>query len=242
MNITTFITLASDPGAWRALATWPKFSATSYLMLTALVRQGVRCDTVIDVGANQGQFAIAAAQSFPKATIYSFEADPDVGGQLAKNVGGISRITPFALALGDTDGEITLRRNRHSHSSSILPLATGHTEAFPEATEFETVSVPMKTLDSLFADRKIQSPALLKLDVQGYERPVLLGGEKTLSRIDYALIETSFKPMYEGEALFMEIVGMMARFGFRFLRPVGWLNDPRTGEIVQADALFGRAS
>jgi hypothetical protein len=31
---------------------------------------------------------------------------------------------------------------------------------------------------------------------------------------------------------------MMGEHGFRFLRPVGWLSDPRSGEILQLDALF----
>ena len=146
------------------------------------------------------------------------------------------------MALGDTEGKIELRRNRSSLASSVRPLAVGHKEAFPHATELETVTVPLNTLDSIFADREIASPSLLKIDVQGYEREVLLGAKETLARLDYALIETSFKPMYEGEALFLTIVEMMAQFGFRFLRPVGWLPNPQTGEIVQADALFVRTS
>jgi len=66
----------------------------------------------------------------------------------------------------------------------------------------------------------------------------LRGGLKTLQRVDYVILEASFKPMYEGEMLFMNIVRLMEEYGFHFLRPVGWLSHPKTGEILQTDALF----
>ena len=46
--------------------------------------------------------------------------------------------------------------------------------------------------------------------------------------------------MYEGEKVFTEILALMQSFGFRFLRPIDWLEYPRTGEILQMDALFAR--
>lgn len=46
--------------------------------------------------------------------------------------------------------------------------------------------------------------------------------------------------MYEGEVSFMELAQIMEGHGFSFERPVGWLPDPRTGEILQMDALFVR--
>lgn len=52
--------------------------------------------------------------------------------------------------------------------------------------------------------------------------------------------ETSLQPLYEGEPLFLGLVRMMGEGGSRFLRPVGWLTDPRRGEVLQLDALFER--
>ena len=86
----------------------------------------------------------------------------------------------------------------------------------------------------------LEPPVLLKLDVQGYEATTLRGGLETLKRLDYVILEASFKPMYEGEMLFMDIVHLMASYGFHFLRPVGWLSHPETDEFLQMDALFNR--
>src|SRR5690349_24000032 len=85
-QIIRSLDLLLDPSALRALATWPKFSLTSFRMMTGLARQGILPRTVIDVGANVGQFAIAAAMTFPGATIYSFEPLPEAAVQLEKNV------------------------------------------------------------------------------------------------------------------------------------------------------------
>ena len=45
-----------------------------------------------------------------------------------------------------------------------------------------------------------------------------------------------------GLLLRKEIVRLMEEYGFDFLRPVGLLPDPQTGEIIQMDALFRRSA
>jgi hypothetical protein len=88
----------------------------------------------------------------------------------------------------------------------------------------------------------LERPVLLKLDVQGYEPQVLEGATETLNKVDYVLLEASFRPMYVGEKTFMDIARTMEDRGFEFLRPVGWLSDPRNGEVLQIDALFVKSS
>ena len=58
-----------------ALITWPKFSVTSYKMVHDMKKQGICPKTVIDVGANVGQFAVAASRIFKSKYIYSFDKD-----------------------------------------------------------------------------------------------------------------------------------------------------------------------
>ena len=142
------------------------------------------------------------------------------------------------LALGDQPGHIDMHVNSHSHSSSVLPLAHHHRQAFPTATELNSESVPVVTLDSISSKLDINPPCLLKIDVQGYEAKVIAGGKQLLKDIDFAVIETSFRTLYQGEMLFPELLDLMQQHGFRFLRPVGWLSNPKNGEILQMDALF----
>jgi FkbM family methyltransferase len=229
---------------WKAVTaaiTWPKFSVTSFLMLSNLVRQGVLPKTVIDVGANVGQFAVASAKLFSGVTVHSFEPNPACVDTLRGNVKSLSNIAVYPLALGEKPGEVDFNVNSHSHSSSVLSLSEHHKEAFPEAREVGSVKVKMTTLDEVLGSSALPAPVLLKLDVQGYEAQVLKGAPQLLRRVDFVIIEVSFKPMYRGETLFIDLVQLVETFGFRFLRPVGWLTDPHTGEILQMDALFARA-
>jgi FkbM family methyltransferase len=234
------IKIVLEPGAVRALARWPKFSLTSFKMVSDLARQGIIPRTVIDVGANVGQFAVAAAMVFPNAAIHTFEPDPKSVERLRANTSSLRNVTIYPIGLGDSEGTVELRVNSHSLSSSILQLATAHRAAFPEAREIGTVTVKLSTLDSIFSQIELATPVLLKLDVQGYEAMTLRGGTETLKRVQYAVLEASLKPMYDGEVLFLDLVHMMEGFGCTFLRPIGSLANPATGEVLQMDVLFGR--
>ena len=227
-------------GMLQAAIAWPKFSVTSFKMISDLSRQDVHPKTVIDVGANVGQFAVASAKIFPDVVVYSFEPNPECVALLNKHVAPLGNVFVYPIALGDEEGEAVFHVNSHSHSSSLLPLSQNHLAAFPDAREVNSIKVKVLTLDKVLSGIELAPPVLLKLDVQGYEARTLRGAVETLNRIDYVVLEASFKPMYQGEMLFMEIVQLMEGYGFSFLRPAGFLNDPNTGEIIQMDALFRR--
>jgi FkbM family methyltransferase len=241
-RIRTTFSFLEHPSSIKALVTWPRFSITSFNMISSLAKQGVLPLTVIDVGANVGQFAIAVATLWLDAQVHAFEPVPACIERLRKNVSRLGNITVYPLALGDREGELLLRVNSYSHASSALTLSRAHRDAFPKAREVKTVPVKVSTLDQVFADVELRLPALLKVDVQGFEPHTLRGAKETLKRVDYAVLEVSFKPMYEGEVLFMDIVRMMEKQGLHFERPVGWLAAPESGEILQMDALFTRAT
>jgi FkbM family methyltransferase len=206
-------------------------------MLKRLKRLGVPFKTIIDGGANKGQFARAAAENFPGAQIISFEPLPDVGEDLKKNLGDHPRFKLIKAALGSRNGKVKFHRNAHSHSSSALPLHQNHLLAFPDAQEAGELVVPLLTLDSALRLEQLRGPSLLKLDLQGYELEALKGAKKTLKKVNAVLLEAVFDPLYEGEALFPEIERFLATQGFYFSRALDFLKDPH-GNIVQMDALF----
>jgi FkbM family methyltransferase len=230
------------PGAVRALWAWPRFSVTSYRLVARLAAQGIAPRTVLDVGANVGQFAVAAAELLPVERVHCFEPVPETVAGLRRTTARLPAVQVHAVALGDTSGEIDFRVNRHSHSSSALRLSAAHVAAFPDAREVAVERVPVRTLDDVLAGVPLSGPVLLKLDVQGYELRVLRGGAATLRRVDFVVLEASFRQLYVDEPLFNELAAEMAGMGFDFVRPLSWLTDPRTGEILQMDALFARAA
>jgi len=229
-----------DPRAVRALVSWPTFSVTSYRMLRVLERKEVHPKTVIDVGANIGQFTVAVAGTFGDVTVHAFEPLPTAAAAFRRHARGLLGVTLHELALGDSEGTATLRVSANSVSSSLLPMRPTHGEAFPGSAAVENIDVLVTTLDRALAGTVLVRPVLLKVDAQGYELHVLRGAPATRDQADYVLIETSLVPLYEGEPTFTELSACLGEWGFVFDAAVGFLESPKTGEILQLDALFRR--
>ena len=58
-------------------------------------------------------------------------------------------------------------------SSSLLPITELQKSLFTGTREVATATVQVDTLSDRIRDGELQSPALLKIDVQGYELAVL---------------------------------------------------------------------
>lgn len=239
-QLSKMLSVFEDKRAIPALLTWPKFSFESFLVMSRLARQGVCPQTILDIGANVGQFAVAAAKLFPDATVYSFEPDPETVQALRKNVSALERVKVRELALGEAPGEVVFNVNKNTQVSSILPLHPGRLEAFPDATVSKTIKVQVDTLDRVFQNVELVQPILLKIDVQGYEDRVLKGACDLLQRVDYILFEASLRPLYEGERTFVEMIKLMEGFGYSFLRPLNYHLSPLNGEVIEMDVLFKR--
>lgn len=241
MDYCKALHILKSPALLHAWISWPIFSYSSYMIIASFMRSSPKVGTVIDVGSNAGQFAVAASKMLEKPTIYSFEPNPESALDFARNTRDLSNIQLYQVGLGDVEGKRTFHQNTYSHSSSFLRLSDSHRKAFPFAKERDDIKVDISTLDAVFNTIKIKSPVLLKLDVQGFEPFVLRGGERTLNKVDYVIMELSFSQLYEGEKLFSDMLMLMRDYGFDFSRPVGMLNEPGTREILQMDALFTRA-
>lgn len=228
----------THPDWWRPILTWPVFSATSYEMVRRLTSQRIRPLTILDVGANVGQFSVACAEFFPDARIDAFEPNPASAERLRKNIARYPQVCVHEHALGVEPGRTSFNVNSHSHSSSMLKLGESHKAAFPHAQEVSRIEVEVKPLDDVLQFERLQSPVLLKLDVQGFEPQVLAGASGSLRHIDYVLVETSFEPLYVGEAHLRDVQAALSSSGFVFDRPLDVLRSPQTGEILQMDALF----
>lgn len=197
--------------------------------------------TVLDIGANTGDFAITMARRFPEARVISFEPLAEAGAELERRTAGEPRCLTMRCALGDTDAELDILRCVYSPSSSILPMANLHRESFPfTAGEAVPERTRVRRLDDVAAELDLRDEILIKIDVQGYEAHVIRGGETTLRRARTIIVETSFATLYEGQPRFDDIYQSLRRLGFSYAGNWEQLPDPRTGRILQADAIFIR--
>jgi FkbM family methyltransferase len=197
--------------------------------------------TILDAGANVGQFARAAHLCFPEARIISFEPLPDVADKLASNLVDVPTHTIVRSALGSYDGQTRFFRNSFDQSSSVLPMLQKADGLLAGQQQVEEIQIPIARLDTVLADEALAPPVLLKLDLQGNELAALEGAELTLHLCSHVLLETVFEPEYENEPVFEALWKFLRQRGFRFERPLNFVSN-RRGAIVQMDALFVRAS
>jgi FkbM family methyltransferase len=148
-------------------------------LLSNYLRAG---DTVIDVGANIGNLALAAAVAVgPRGRVLAFEPHPRVFGYLSGNIAlnHAVHVRAYNLALGDRRGATSLSDGRADDQNKVLPGGQG-------------LPVPIERLDEVFDGQSDVS--LLKIDVEGYEKYVLWGAEAVLSITACVYFEVSKKP------------------------------------------------
>jgi methyltransferase, FkbM family len=226
------------PGTIKAASRARKVSVPSLSLVGRLNSMGARPRTIVDIGANAGQFTAACLAYFPTAEVLAIEALPSLKEGLTALFSGNPRVTVIGKACGAVSEFKTFYQNEYDKSSSFLRLSEKHEQAFPEATRTSQIEVEVTTLDRLLQDWRQPQIDLLKLDVQGFEMEVLKGAAESLRVTRHVLLETSFAPLYEGEPTFPEYVRYLHSLGFEFVGPLGFLADPRTGSYLQMDSLF----
>jgi len=198
-------------------------------------------NTIIDVGAYIGSYALAMKTILPQATIYSFEPIQKNYEHLIKNLDGYKKFKAFNTALGDSNGNIEFWKNEFAASSSILDIEEEHIKAFPATKMRDQIQVPISCLDEYKDEMEIIHPVLLKMDVQGYEDKVINGAKQILNDVDYIITEVSFRSLYKDQPLFGDIYDHLSSLGFQYGGNFETLLSPKDGSILQADALFYRA-
>lgn len=198
----------------------------------------LKIETVLDIGANVGQFALAISYLLPEAKIYSFEPLPECFEELIFKIKNNSNIEVFNVALGDESGSLSFRRNAHNFSSSFLEMANLHMTAFPESAKSEMTEVNIERLDDFAKNLEIKESCLVKIDVQGFEDKVLNGGMETICKASIIIIETSFYTLYENQPLFDDIYLTLKRHKYLYTGAFNSLKDPNSGQILQEDSIF----
>jgi FkbM family methyltransferase len=195
--------------------------------------------TVVDIGANRGQFALAARHCFPQARIVSFEPLAGPAALYRAVFAGDDRTRLVEAAVGPEPGEATIHVSARDDSSSLLPITARQNALFPGTAEAGTAIIQVTRLSDALPAGEIAAPALLKLDVQGFELPALAGCEGVLDRFDWVYVECSFMELYAGQSLADEVIAWLRERGFRLVGVYNMSYDDR-GRAVQADFLFGR--
>ena len=203
------------------------------------VLRDLACQTVVDIGANRGQFALVVRRNFPNANIFSFEPQPKPAALYRRVFAGDDLAVLHVAAIGLNSEQRTMHVAARDDSSSLLPISPLQEKIFPGTSEVDTVHVRVAPLDTFVDEDDIVGPSMLKLDVQGFELEALRGCESLLCRFRWVYCECSFVQLYFGQKLAADVVDWLSSKGFR-IKGVYNPEFDRDGQAIQADFLFRR--
>jgi FkbM family methyltransferase len=203
----------------------------------------LKIDTIIDVGANVGDFSKEMRKYRPEALIYAFEPLPYEYDALITAFKYDKRFKSFNLALSDKEAVVPFNVTSFGPASSILQmndtLIDYINNGFKTNVTASPILVQAVTLDSIFADSILGPSLLVKIDTQGFEDKVIKGGEKTIRRAKVCFLETEFQPLYKGQALFIDILNQMDALGFTYFGDKDYVSYHLTnGTALWQDSIF----
>lgn len=196
-------------------------------------------DTVLDIGACIGQYAINLRRLDYTGKIISFEPLAEAQAELKRvSARDPHWIVPPPCALGERDGEIEINVSKNLMSSSIRKMLDLHLSGAPDSYYVRTEKVPIFRLDSIIEPYLVDSRAILmKIDTQGYEAEVLEGALLTLRRVAMLEMELSLAPLYEGQLLFREMLDKATALNFELFDLIPVFRDKK-GRLLQVDGIF----
>lgn len=192
---------------------------------------------IYDIGAARGVFSCLVAKLYNVAEIHSFEPIPDTYSQLLSSVKPYPNIYCHNVALGNEKIDKEMYITSNSDSSSLLKMEHLHEAEFTNISISKNIIVNCVQLDDYVREQSLALPHVVKIDVQGYEKNVLQGGEKTIRQASYCVVEMSFYPLYKKSPLFDDIYTQMKELGFRLIG----MSKPLKGESenqLQVDGIF----
>lgn len=209
-------------------------SFASFEILNNTKKHCPTVNTIIDVGANKGQFQKAARYHFPEAEIFSFEPIPELYEGLVKNTA--SNITNFNLALGNEEGQLEFNKNEYKHSSSFYDIADEN-KNFP-SSKTTKIKVEITKLDTIAHQLTFTGKSLLKLDVQGFEMEALKGAVIILkNNIDYIIVEVNFVTLYQNQPSFTQLNAFLNQHNFELAALLDF-NSGKDNTYIEADFLY----
>lgn len=202
--------------------------------------------TIFDIGANIGDLSLYMLRRFPKATVHSFEPCSGTYDRLLENVriaGYGDRAKPYRLGFYDQEMQGELNISSFHGANSMLGISTEYQEMNPHIVNLATEAIPLVRLDDFVRSQGIEHIDLVKIDVEGVERQVLLGGRETFtSKVDTVLMEISFVKHPRASGEYLKLLQLMHEYGFApsEIYDVAHSDQERTWRLAQIDCVFRR--
>ena len=194
-----------------------------------LIKCGFSPDSIIDVGANEGDWSLAMLKHFPKSQFFMIE-----GNSIHSNKLNSTNI-PYVISLvGDSVKKVKFYVGGGAGTGSSI---------YSENTNFnfEVKEETIYPIDSLLHKYNVPSPQFIKLDIQGAELLALKGAKKALKSVEVIFTEAPVHNYNEGAPSFYHLYGFLRRSGFE-LYDIFDLANLVNNTLVQFDAIFVKSN
>ena len=201
---------------------------------------------VVDIGANVGDIAVAALESYKDCNVVCFEPVLSTFKILEDRLKPYgTRVMLYRKALSDKNGEGEINITNLHGANSILPQAEFYRKFNPHIKEIGKETIELVRLDDLTKDFPTNFVDIMKIDVEGYEMNVLRGGRDFLaSHADVLIVEASFMrdQSWNHQAIF-DIFALLDECGFNLINvyDLNKTNDENM-MLCQMDCVFRHRS
>lgn len=208
----------------------------------AVALRARRISTLVDVGANSGQFGQLARRVGYCGKIISFEPTPSILAELRASARAAPPWEVVDLAVSDVDGEAELHVYENSQLNSLLhATSAGQSWGIRDSS---AISVKTRRLDSIADERRLDpTRCFVKIDVQGHDLAVVKGAQNFLSTAAGIQLEIPTVGLYEGSSSFGVTIQAVFDLGFELVGIYAIHRDKAEGLVpIEFDGLFVRPS
>ena len=198
-----------------------------------------KCDFVIDIGANNGQWINGVRRQGYNGPALCIE--PLKKNYIKLNSNNFHNTTTLNCAVGNRNGFIYINHaSNDGLSSSILELDNYHKDAAPNIKFISKEKIKMYKLSKLLEKNKYKK-LYVKIDTQGYEFEILKSIDQNNFNNIYAFeIETNLVSTYKNLTLIEDVIKLLRKKGYKPLRIENGFGMPNYGQQLQVDIIFVR--
>jgi FkbM family methyltransferase len=198
-----------------------------------LKRLGFAPASILDVGANRGDWTRIALRYFPDAQYTLIEPQDQLKVHVQDLIDRGHRIRWINAGAGDKPGLVPFSIS-HRDDSSTFAID----EQCARSIGSRRVDVNVLTLNSVCSSQDIPIPDMVKIDAEGFDLKVLQGASELFGKTEIFLVEFGIFCDYEN-SLF-EIIRWMADHGYRPLDLTDLNRSPKHGILWLGEMAFVR--
>jgi FkbM family methyltransferase len=198
-------------------------------MINHRLEQGMSLSTVIDVGASDSRWSAELIKIVPDANYLLIEANKVHEEKLKEFKNQYANVDYVLAAASDKKGTVFFEIDDEDPFGGVA----SHKKTRENFTAF-----PAVTVDDCVKEKKLDGPYLLKLDIHGFEVPILEGAKNTLKKTVLIVVEVYNFRIETYSLLFHEMCEYLSSKGFRCIGIAEEMYRPKDNILWQFDGVF----